>query len=123
MVLLCLAVVAAIGATIWLWPAASPDKAARNRAAGQAIPVVGPEDPLVVANQARQAKRYFDPGMTASGAVEILLICLLDATISAAASGFIVLSLTHRFPGFNGCKCRRRLLAPLFGGRGAKDKL
>lgn len=40
MVLLCLLVIAAIGATIWLWPKHSSAPTERNRNAGQAIPVL-----------------------------------------------------------------------------------
>jgi membrane fusion protein, multidrug efflux system len=42
---LCLLVIAAIGAAIWFWPAGSADKAARSRNANQPIPIL--EAPVV----------------------------------------------------------------------------
>ncbi|MDR3537378.1 MAG: efflux RND transporter periplasmic adaptor subunit [Acetobacteraceae bacterium] len=79
MVLLCLLVVAAIGGTIWLWPARAPSTAARDRNAGQPIPV------LIATAARRDMPIYLDGLGTVQAFNTVTMKPMVDGPLTAVA--------------------------------------
>lgn len=77
MVLLCLLVVAAIGAAIWLWPAGSASQATRNRTANQPIPV------LVAAAEQKDMPIHLDGLGTVQASATVTIKAMVDGPLIA----------------------------------------